>query len=195
MAEKGKDINKDPEQGGADPTTAQDTAPAPGWLHKKKMILIAAVAVLLLVLGVPVYFWVRSHTHTTPTAAMFGQEEEFQKLVPEGSQEEDELDEDEEALGALFPLDTFVVNLAGGKNYLRCQVQVEFKERDVPKRFYVRLVPIRDGVIRILSSRTPSELMSHEGKEALKQALKEMMNDVLKKEEVKNIYFTQFVVQ
>ena len=65
----------------------------------------------------------------------------------------------------------------------------------MPKRFYVRLVPIRDGVIRILSSRTPSELMSHEGKEALKQALKEMMNDVLKKEEVKNIYFTQFVVQ
>ena len=38
----------------------------------------------------------------------------------------DELDENEAALGAIFPLDTFVVNLSGGKNYLRCQVQVEF---------------------------------------------------------------------
>ena len=196
MVEKNKAKGKEPEKEEEESEAAETPVQAPaGGKWKKAIVIALIIAGLSLLAGVPAYFLLHSGGHAAPNAEMFSGEEDFQKLVPEGYQEEDELDEDEEPLGALFPLDTFIVNLAGGKSYLRCQMQVEFKERDVPNRFYVRLVPIRDAAIKILSAYTPGELMGSDGKEALKEALKEMINATLKKEEVANIYFTQFVVQ
>ncbi|NBS70712.1 hypothetical protein EBT31_17635, partial [bacterium] len=58
-----------------------------------------------------------------------------------------ELEEGEELLGAIVPLDTFLLNLAKGK-YIRMQVQLEFSGLDIPKSFYSRAVPIRDSIYR-----------------------------------------------
>jgi len=107
---------------------------------------------------------------------------------------EDELDEGEQVIGAIFPLDTFVINLSGGK-YLRVQVRLEFEGRDIPKRLYPRVVPVRDELIGILSTKRAEDLQTSQGKENLKKEIKNSINELLRHEDVKNVYFTQFVVQ
>jgi flagellar basal body-associated protein FliL len=106
----------------------------------------------------------------------------------------EELEEGEEPLGAIVPLETFLVNLSGGK-YIRAQVQVEFESLDVPRRFYTRSVPIRDGIISMLTQMTAENLESAKGKDKLRAEIRSVINTTLRKEEVRRVYFTQFVIQ
>jgi flagellar basal body-associated protein FliL len=105
-----------------------------------------------------------------------------------------ELGEGEELLGAIVPLDAFLVNLSGGK-YIRLQVQAELETPDIPRRFYSRVVPMRDQIITLLTQKTATELEDASGKEKLKLAIKDIMNQQLRREDVRRIYFTQFVIQ
>lgn len=171
---------------------AAPAALAPG--KKKLWIIIGGVVALLLVIGVPVAFFTLAPAEKTSEelaadAALVGEH-----TVPEGHDDEDEFDEGEEPLGALFPFESIVVNLSGG-GYLRTQIQVEFVERDIPKRFYMRLVPIRDSLIALLAARKADQLGSQTGRDTLKTEIKEVINETLRKQEVKNVYFTQFVIQ
>ncbi|RIL05357.1 MAG: hypothetical protein DCC75_11770 [Proteobacteria bacterium] len=162
----------------------------------KKTLLIAGGAVfLVLAIGVPVGIFALKGGSKSKVEALPGDAAEIPSgLKAEGSTDEDELQENEEAMGAFFPLDTFVVNLNGGK-FLRAQVQLEFQGRDIPKRFYPRLIPARDSIITLLASRSADDISSTQGREALKRDVRDLLNELLKKEEVKHVYFTQFVVQ
>lgn len=163
---------------------------------KKKLLLIAGgVLLLCIAIGAPVAIMLMKGGAETDDAHLSGDAAHTENdLQLEGIADEDELEEDEEALGAIFPLETFVVNLAE-KGYLRCQMQLEFETRDVPKRFYVRLVPIRDQIITLLNSKKRSDLLSAKGVDQLKEEVKEVANEVLRRADVRNVYFTQFVVQ
>lgn len=172
---------------------AEEAAPKKG--GKKVLFIVGGVLVLILAIGIPVYFFAfkgeaKHEEELAPDAAEAG----ANALVAEGSGEEDALEEGEEALGAIYPLEAFVVNLEGGR-YIRIQAQLEFTGRDVPKRFYTRLVPVRDGIITLLSKKKQDDVLSDKGKENLKKDIKDLVNEVLRKEEVKQVYFTQFVVQ
>ncbi len=105
-----------------------------------------------------------------------------------------ELDEGEEMMGAIVPLDTFVLNISGGK-YIRVQMQIEFDSPDVPKRFYSRAVPIRDSIITYLTEQKAEDLQTTKGKDELRQGLRKLVNEQLKKDLVRRVYFTQFVIQ
>lgn len=166
---------------------------APAKSRKKLLLIIAGVVLLLVAIGVPVTIMSLKKS-ATPAEELDPDAAGGDAAAPEGADDEDELDEGEEALGALFPLETFVVNLKGG-SLIRCQVQLEFTGRDVPRRFYSKLVPTRDALIALLAKRTQEDALSEEGRTALKGDMKEAVNELLKKEEVRNVYFTQFVVQ
>jgi len=172
---------------------AAEAPPAP---NRSKRVLIAAggVVALLIMVGVPAgYFLLKEEpkevSEVTPEMAPES------ALKPEGHDDvEEELEEGEEPLGAIVPLETFLVNLSGGK-YIRAQVQVEFETLDVPRRFYTRAVPIRDGILSMLTQMTAENLESAKGKEKLRTEIRAVINATLRKEEVRRVYFTQFVIQ
>ncbi len=169
-------------------------APAPA-KSKKLLFVVGGVVLLVILIGVPVaIFATKSKTTEATEQLAANAASHTDSVIPEGANDEDELLEGEEPLGAIFPLDTFVVNLSGAK-YIRAQIQLEFTERDVPKRFYSRMVPIRDSIITLLTSKTAEDLGSEKGKENLRGELKDLVNEALRKEEVRKIYFTQFVIQ
>jgi flagellar basal body-associated protein FliL len=116
------------------------------------------------------------------------------KAQPEWFGAELDLEEDEEPLGALFPFDTFVVNLKD-QHFVRAQIQIEFTSRDVPLRFLSRIVPIRDGIITLLASKDSTELLTEQGKSNLKIGIKDFINELLRSQIVGKVYFTQFVTQ
>jgi len=181
----------------AKPAAEGDAAAQPKKGGKKKIVIIAVALILLLVaIGAPVLFLMgkKEESDAIEELSAGAAKIDGSELIPEGGADQDEAQEGEEALGAIFPLETFVVNLSGG-SFIRLQLQLEFTERDIPQRFYSKLVPIRDAIITLLSARTSSDVSSVKGKEVLKAELKELVNDQLKREDVKQIYFTQFIVQ
>jgi len=169
---------------------------APDKKGSKKLLLVGgAVAFLLLAAGLPtVYFLVLKKPAAAPVEELEADAAEEDTGKMEGLGEDLEVEEGEESLGAIIPFDTFVVNLSGGK-YIRVQLQVEFESLDVPSRFYSRMVPIRDGVISLLTQQVAEDLTTSKGKETLRGQLRKLMNDTLRKEEVRRVYFTQFVIQ
>lgn len=180
-------------------TDDEDTKPAeaaPPAKKKTVMIIIIAVVAVLLIAGGTGFVVLNGKKKEEKTDALNPDAAEVTDgaLAPEGATEQDELEEGEEALGAIFPLDPFVVNLQGG-GFVRTQLQIEFNERDIPKRLYSRIVPVRDALITMLTKKKQEDLASEEGKETLKKEAKDLINTILKKEEVKRIYFTQFLVQ
>lgn len=176
-----------------DETSPTPEAPPKGG-KKKLVVIIVGLIVLLAAIGVPVaYLMTRTKTvpreELSPDAAQGAE-----ALAPEGHDDEEELAEGEEPLGAIFPLDTFVVNLNGGR-YLRLQAQIEFISRDVPKKFLQRGTPLRDAMISLLIGKSADDILSAKGRETLKEEMKDIVNEMMKKEEVKRIYFTQYLVQ
>ena len=110
----------------------------------------------------------------------------------------DEEDEGQVAtMGALFPLDTFIVNLADekSKRYLRVTMQIELKEGEPLELLEKRLVQVRDIILMILPTKRFQEIRSVDGKTVLRHEIMARLNDLFKKEAVNNIYFTEFVVQ
>jgi len=193
-----KDAKKDPKKDGKE--AAPEEAPVVAKKSNKMLfIAIGAVFVLLLAIGIPVAILTLNKKPAAPTleelAATAAQSEAAIKaLVPESHSDEDELVDGEEPLGAILPLETFVVNLTGGR-YIRCQVQLEFLTRDIPKKFYTRTVLIRDAIITLLTTKAADEITSEKGKDQLRSEIKDVIDENLKKEEVKKVYFTQFVIQ
>jgi flagellar FliL protein len=180
---------------------SQEAAPVSS-SKKKSVVIIAALVMLLVGAGVPVgYFLLKS---PEPLQEEKAEEVEVPADGEEEAQEHDdaaakaveepELAEGEEALGAIVPLDTFVVNLSGGK-YIRLQAQAELETPDIPRRFYSRVVPMRDQIISLLTQKRADELEDAQGKEKLKAQMREIMNQQLRREDVRRIYFTQFVIQ
>ena len=161
---------------------------------KKLFFIIGGVVLLLIAIGVPVLLMSKK-TETKKTAEL---EIDIAKTDdesrPEGLDDENEFIEGEEPLGAIYPLETFVLNLKGDK-FIRVQIQIEFAQRVISTRFFARLILIRDKIISLLSSKGAEDLQGPKEKEVLKAELKDAINEVLKKEEVKRIYFSQFVIQ
>lgn len=180
-------------------TEQSETQALPAPRNKKKLLVIGGAALLVLGVGAPVGYFAFSSSEPPPAVedvkvdtSESSSEETHAKL--EGHGETPELEEGEEALGAIVPFETFLVNLSGGK-YIRVQLQVEFETPDIPKRLYSRMVPIRDGIIALLTERTASELEDSKGKEKLKKDIKDLVNERLHREDARRVYFTQFVIQ
>ncbi|MFZ7125686.1 MAG: flagellar basal body-associated FliL family protein [Desulfobacterales bacterium] len=115
-----------------------------------------------------------------------------------GAEIEEEAGEAEAAgIGALFPLDTFIVNLAdeGGKRYLRVSMNLELKSTEMTEEFNKRLPQIRDVILMVLPTKRFEDVRTVEGKTALRGEIMSRLNELLKGNRVSNIYFTEFVIQ
>lgn len=103
----------------------------------------------------------------------------------------------EELLGPIFPLDTFIVNLAdkGGKRYLRITIDLELDSEELEAEVAKRLPQVRDSILTILPTKTFEDISSANGKTALRDQMLERINGLLARGQITNIYFKEFVVQ
>jgi len=99
--------------------------------------------------------------------------------------------------GPLMGLTTFVVNLNDpvSTRYLRIGISLELISESDRAIVEKHLVPLRDQYIRHLSSLETSQLLSAADKDDLKKVLMEKTSSVLPKPVVREIYFTEFMMQ
>jgi flagellar FliL protein len=117
---------------------------------------------------------------------------------PEEVLEEEEVEtEDPPQLGEMFPLETFVVNLAdaNGQRYLRVTMQLELAPGVPAATMEQRLPLIRDVALTILPTKSFDEIRTVDGKSALRGEIMDRLNTLLYEEGIVNIYFTEFVIQ
>ena len=100
-------------------------------------------------------------------------------------------------MGALEALDPFIANLADedGRRYLKATMQLEFYEPSVPAELGSHMAQVRDLILTLFTSKTFADIRTPEGKGLLREEIINRINRVLRRDVVKAVYFTEFIVQ
>jgi len=156
--------------------------------EKSSKLLLIVIIVLLLILlivgGLVAYFLLSGDEE--PAAPQEPQKIEKKKKVSNMAE-----------IGPIYPLDQFIVNLVSNNSsrYLKCKIDLELDSPELQQEVDKKLPAIRDLIIRILSSKTVEEIQTAKGKEKLKEEIKRKINEFLTTGEIRNVYFTEFVIQ
>lgn len=155
-------------------TPAQDAPKKP-----RKLKLLIVLVLTLLVLGgtgAGAFYWFKVRASAPQAAA-----------APESE-------------SGMLPLDPFVVNLADtdAPRFLRVTLRLIVSSEKDAKRIEedpVRLTKVRSAVLELLTTQQSSKLTTPEGKTELKKQIAERSSHVLESIEVRDVLFSEFVVQ
>lgn len=159
------------------------------------VIVIALLVVLLLGGGVAAFFLLgSSHDAATADSAAPAATNKEAKAP---DKKKSKKSTDHLAIGPMFPMTQFVVNLLSesGNRYLKVVVDLELSDAKLIPEMNNKKSLIRDIIIRTFSSKTFEEISTLKGKDKLKDEVLDKINESLSDGQVKNVYFTDFVVQ
>ncbi len=165
-----------------------DDIEAEGEVPPKKSSLLKIIIILIVVAALAGggYFGYTKFmkVESAPTEEMKGEE---------ASAEE----KGETALGVMFPLDPFLVNLAGsqGKRVLKVTVSLELSAPEVRAELNENLQKVVDSILVLLSSKTFEDVYSVQGKFKLKDEITTRVNRFLAMGHIRDAYFTEFIIQ
>lgn len=110
---------------------------------------------------------------------------------------EDKVADLEDTMTQTYAMETFVVNLndPGGKRYLKTNIELEYLSEALGEEIAHRLPQLRDLILLLLSSKSLEDIQSVDGKIALRRELIQRINQILTSGKIRNLYFTQFVIQ
>jgi len=164
-----------------------DEAPAEPAKGKSKMLIIIIAVVALLVLaggGGAAYFLLMKKG--ADHAAEGGEEGAGGEHGGGGDKKSGESAE----------LPPFIVNLGGdGGRYLKVVMVLQISSKTAKEELDNRMPQVKDSVITVLSSKTPEEILSVDGKYELKMELTKRINSLITTGVVQEIFFVDFVVQ
>ncbi|HFQ80962.1 MAG TPA: flagellar basal body-associated FliL family protein [Desulfobacterales bacterium] len=147
---------------------------------KSKALLFGIIGVLVLLLGGGGFFAYTKFMKPAPAVSVVKLKQEKVNKI-----------------GVMVPLDPFVVNLSdpSGKRYLKLEITLELGDNTTADKLKPYTPKIRDMVIMFLTSLTFDEVMTPEGKIRIRDELLARFNMILRPNKIKNIYFTNFVIQ
>jgi flagellar basal body-associated protein FliL len=93
-------------------------------------------------------------------------------------------------------LETFVLNLAdaGQRSYLRVGIDLGLG-RELGKGENAPVGPVRDTIVGVLAQGRVDDLLTAKGKTKLKEDLLRALQERVPELEVKEVYFTEFLIQ
>ena len=166
----------------------EDLEAAEGPAAKKKpMGMIIGIIVGLLALGGGGYYAYMNYF----------QEQPVEKVPVEGEEGAVKKVEEDVNLGVMFPLDPFIVNLAGskGKRFLKVTISLELSTPEVHAELKENIQKVTDSILVLLSSKSFEDVYSVQGKFKLKDEVTTRVNRFLVVGHVKDAYFTEFIIQ
>ncbi len=102
---------------------------------------------------------------------------------------------EEEITGKTVPMETLLVNLAGSRGQSLAKIDMEFEvdSEAVIKEIEKRKPQIRDVLITLVSSKSLNEVSSVEGKDNLRDEIRDTVNRFLTKGKIKRVLFTNLI--
>lgn len=178
----------------------------------KKIVLVVGGLVLLAAVGGGGFFAAKAMSGSAATeaedAAPAPPVKKPRPMPPERAGEDDEYEDYYDAMPdtgvppVFVPVDVFTVNLKGpdgglGDHYLQVDVRAQLggdKTADATLKAY--LPAIQHEVLMLLSSKTPEEIRTPEGKAKLTKDIRRAINRAARTQNlVVNVVFTRFVIQ
>ena len=100
----------------------------------------------------------------------------------------------------LFAFEPFLVNLAdqGGNRFLKATIQIVLESPEDATHIAetpVLVMHLRSAILELLTQQSAPELVTPEGKAALKQAIQARTVPLLANRKVLDVLFSEFVVQ
>ncbi len=159
-----------------------------GSKKKSSMVKWVILIILLLGLGGGGYFAYLKFFADKPGSAESASEEQAQA-------DKDGAKKNEMVRNVTLP--TFLVNLADplGRRYIKLTLDVEVDGPETEKKLDASQAKIRDAMILLLSSKSYADLATLESKQLLKMEIVNQLNLILGPNKVKNVYFTEMVIQ
>lgn len=174
-------------EGNAAPQSPEGGGASSGSGQKPTLFIILAVVNMLVVVGVGAMLW------------MGQKKKEAQPGIDDVIQGEHETLQEEAAnkefIGKLVPLEMFLVNLSGqrGRKLAKVNMELEVSNEEVQEEIDQLKPKIRDMIIIILSSKTYAQMATKEGKETLREEIRDQVNLFLTKGQINKVYFTEFI--
>ena len=99
-------------------------------------------------------------------------------------------------IGPIYVLDNFTANFygQGGKRYT-VGMELELRDPKAEEEITRRLPQVRDCILMILPARKAADVQSADGKNALRSEIRTKLNELIGKEIVEQVYFTEFVIR
>ncbi len=167
----------------------QVAAPASGGSGQKPVLWMAVAIINVIIVGAVGFMLFKGRQKDAAEPKI--------EHVINGESEAQQKEEHEEKsfVGKVVPLETFIVNLAGskGRKIAKVNMELELKGEGVSEEIEKRKAQIRDYIIIILSSKTYEEVSNKEGKNNLRNEIKETINSYLTKGKITNVFFTDFI--
>ena len=159
---------------------------------KKPIGMIIGIIVGLLVLGGGGYYAYINFFQEKPAEEKPAEGEEGKEEGKEEAPAEEDLN-----LGVMFPMDPFIVNLAGseGKRFLKVTIFLEMSTPEVNVEIKGKIQKVTDSILVLLSSKAFEDVYSVQGKFKLKDEITTRVNRFLVVGHIKDAYFTEFVIQ
>jgi len=173
---------------------AEAVEAAPPKKSKKLLIIIAAAAVLFMGLAGGAYYLMKGRgTHEGSDSELATEKAQADKKSAK------------ESAPVYVPLDPFTVNLVpeNGDQFLQLIISVEVSNSSVGDRVKMYTPKLRNNVMMLLSGKKASQLITKEGKEALADEIRDLINEILdpggkaqaEEAPIKEVLFTSFIIQ
>ena len=170
----------------AAPQAAESASSSSG--GKPTLFILLAVINMAVVMGVGVMLYLGQKKKASEPGiddVIKGEHEQVQKE-----------EHSKDFIGKLVPLETFLVNVSGsrGRKLVKMNMELEVTNAEVQEEVEKIKPKIRDYIIIIASSKTFNEISTREGKDSLREEIKNQINLFLTKGQINKVYFTEFIL-
>ncbi|WP_104696049.1 flagellar basal body-associated protein FliL [Helicobacter salomonis] len=177
-----------------------EEAKAPKKSKAMLFVVMGAVLVMLILVGVIVILFMGKSAEPSSTPSASGGKQMRSAPMNESPDAGSVMvrSSDYLSLGPLYPLSSaFIVNLISqnGRRYLKTSISLELNDPKLLEEVKVKETAIKDTIIEILSSKSVEEISTLKGKNKLKEEIRSNINSFLIDGFVKNVFFTDFVIQ
>lgn len=102
-----------------------------------------------------------------------------------------------DAIGPMVDVEPFIVNILDndGTRYLKAALTLEAETPAGRQEIIERMPQLRDAILLVAGNKTFDELRDLQGKLQLRAELLGRVNEIMKRDRIRRIYFTEFVVQ
>jgi flagellar FliL protein len=187
---------------------AAEKAPAPPGGGNKMLLLIVLVVNVLIAGGLAYVVISNQKTAAAAAAALSAKKEGGEAAegeAAEGEAAEAPAEEGHAAkkgaggkFGPLIEIGTFVANLtsaSGQSRYAKVALHVEATNEDAKTKVEAAVVPIRSEALLFLSGLSAEQVIGQEKIRQLQEDLQKRLGELVGKNVVKHVYFSEFVVQ
>ena len=123
--------------------------------------------------------------------------EKVEGQAPEGKALQGKAPAEKAEYGFMFPLDPFIVNLAGsgGSRLLKVNVSLKMSAPEVHIELRKNILKLTDSILFLLSSKSFEDIDSFQEKSKLEDEIMVHVNKFLTTGQVNGAYFTEFIIQ